>query len=146
MRIILTFSVLPWNYISASLFKTNYQQDNNREYKQSNGNPLQYSFLENPTDRGAWWATLHGVAKSQTWLSTLSTNNIPKLHRFWKYQHFLDFIISWSLLNYKMLSLFYRLFLRKSWGNILNFHPQGEYTLHENKDFFNIILCIWPST
>ena len=30
-----------------------------------NGNPLQYSFLENPVDRGAWWATVHGVAKSQ---------------------------------------------------------------------------------
>ena len=30
-----------------------------------NGNPLQYSRLENPTDRGAWWAAVHGVAKSQ---------------------------------------------------------------------------------
>ena len=29
-----------------------------------NGNPLQYSCLENPMDRGAWWATIHGVAKS----------------------------------------------------------------------------------
>ena len=28
-----------------------------------NGNPLQYSHLENPRDRGAWWATIHGVAK-----------------------------------------------------------------------------------
>ena len=28
-----------------------------------NGNPLQYSFLENPMDRGSWWATVHGVAK-----------------------------------------------------------------------------------
>jgi len=28
------------------------------------GNPLQYSFLENPTDRGAWWATVYMVAKS----------------------------------------------------------------------------------
>ena len=28
------------------------------------GNPLQYSFLENPTDRGAWWAIIHGDAKS----------------------------------------------------------------------------------
>ena len=27
------------------------------------GNPLQYSFLENPMDRGAWWATVHGVTK-----------------------------------------------------------------------------------
>ena len=33
------------------------------------GNPLQYYCLENPMDRGAWWATVHGVAKSQTRLS-----------------------------------------------------------------------------
>ena len=30
-----------------------------------NGNPLQYSCLENPMDRGAWWTTVHGVSKSQ---------------------------------------------------------------------------------
>ena len=34
-----------------------------------NGTPLQYSHLENPMDRGAWGATVHGVAKSQTRLS-----------------------------------------------------------------------------
>ena len=34
-----------------------------------NGNPLQYSYLGNPMDRGAWWATVHGVANSQTRLS-----------------------------------------------------------------------------
>ena len=34
-----------------------------------NGNPLQYSCLENSTDRGSWWATVHGVAKSRTRLS-----------------------------------------------------------------------------
>ena len=34
-----------------------------------NGNPLQYSCLENAMDRGAWQATVHGVAKSQTQLS-----------------------------------------------------------------------------
>ena len=33
------------------------------------GNPLQYSCLENPMDGGAWWAAVHGVAKSQTRLS-----------------------------------------------------------------------------
>jgi len=32
-------------------------------------NPLQYSCLENPVDRGAWWATVHGVTKSPTRLS-----------------------------------------------------------------------------
>ena len=31
-----------------------------------NGNPLQYSYLENPLDRGACWALVHGVAKSRT--------------------------------------------------------------------------------
>ena len=34
-----------------------------------NGNPLQYSCLENSMDTGTWWATVHGVAKSQTRLS-----------------------------------------------------------------------------
>ena len=33
---------------------------------EGNGNPLQYSCLENPVDREAWWATVHRVAKSQT--------------------------------------------------------------------------------
>ena len=35
---------------------------------EGNGTPLQYSCLENPMDGGAWWATVHGVAKSQTGL------------------------------------------------------------------------------
>ena len=33
---------------------------------EGNGNPLQYSCLENPMDRGVWWATVHGVAKTWT--------------------------------------------------------------------------------
>ena len=36
---------------------------------EGNGNPLQYSCLENPMDRGAWWATVHGVTNSWTRLS-----------------------------------------------------------------------------
>ena len=36
---------------------------------EGNGNLLQYFFLENPMNRGAWWATVHGVTKSQTCLS-----------------------------------------------------------------------------
>ena len=36
---------------------------------EGNGNPLQCPCLENPRDRGAWWATVHAVAKSQTRLS-----------------------------------------------------------------------------
>ena len=36
---------------------------------ENNGTPLQYSCLENPMDGGAWWATVHGVAKSRTRLN-----------------------------------------------------------------------------
>ena len=41
-------------------------------YGEGNGNPLQYSCLENPMDRGAWWAAVHGVIKSQTRLSNFT--------------------------------------------------------------------------
>ena len=34
-----------------------------RYHEEGNGSPLQYSYLENPMDRGAWWATIHGITK-----------------------------------------------------------------------------------
>ena len=40
---------------------------------EENGNPLQYSCLENSMDGGAWWATAHGVTKSRTRLSDFTT-------------------------------------------------------------------------
>ena len=40
--------------------------ESGRSPGEGNVNPLQYSCLENPMDGGAWWATVHGVAKSQT--------------------------------------------------------------------------------
>ena len=40
-----------------------------RTHGGGHGNPLQYSSLENPMGRGAWWAIVHGVAESQTKLS-----------------------------------------------------------------------------
>ena len=46
---------------------------------EGNGNPLQYSCLENPMDGEAWWATVHGVAKSQTGLSNLTFTFLPLL-------------------------------------------------------------------
>ena len=39
---------------------------------EGNGNPLQYSCLENPIDSGVWWAIVHGVSKSRTRLSDLT--------------------------------------------------------------------------
>ena len=43
---------------------------------EGNGNPLQYSCLENPMDRGAWWATVQGVAERWTRLRQLSTHAV----------------------------------------------------------------------
>ena len=40
--------------------------------REGNGNSLQYSCLENPVDRGAWCAAVHGVAQSQTWMKWVS--------------------------------------------------------------------------
>ena len=42
---------------------------------EGNGNPLQCSCLENPRDGGAWWAAVYGFAKSQTWLTRLSSSS-----------------------------------------------------------------------
>ena len=42
---------------------------------EGNGNPLQCSCLENPRDRGAWWAPVYGVAQSRTWLKWLSSSS-----------------------------------------------------------------------
>ena len=44
----------------------NYNKVNKHVHGEGNGNPLQYSCLENPMDRGDWRATVHGVAKSWT--------------------------------------------------------------------------------
>ena len=42
------------------------------QIREGHGTPLQYSCLENPMDRGAWWATVHGVTKSQKRLSNFT--------------------------------------------------------------------------
>ena len=56
---------------------------------EGNGNPLQYSRLENPMNRGAWWAVVQRVAKSRAWLKRLNTHtHSPSPH--WP-------ILNWSL-------------------------------------------------
>jgi len=55
-----------WGLISGS----------GRSPAEKNGNPFQYSCLENPRDRGAWQATVHRVAKSQTQLSMYVSTNL----------------------------------------------------------------------
>ena len=62
------------------------------------GNPLQYSCLEKPMDRGAWWAAVHRVAQSQTWLKWLKSSssiNIIIAFSVWKVLHF-DPLVSYN--------------------------------------------------
>ena len=51
------------------------------------GNPLPYSCLENPMDRRAWRATVHGVAKSWTWLKRLATSHGSSIFNFLRNLH-----------------------------------------------------------
>ena len=47
-----------------------------RSSEEGNSHPLHYSCLGNPTDRGAWWATFHGVAKSRARLRTINRAHV----------------------------------------------------------------------
>ena len=51
----------------------------NKKIGEGNGNPLQYSCLENPRDGGAWWAAIYEVAQSRTLLKRLSSSSRVKL-------------------------------------------------------------------
>ena len=74
-----------------------------------NGKPLQYSCLENPMDRGAWWAMVHGITKSQTWLKQLSRHIIIYYYYYYYYYYYSLFITSeiWS----NFFSIFHLQFL-----------------------------------
>ena len=51
-----------------------------RFLQEGNGNPLQYSCLENPRNRGAWWAAVYGVAQSRTRLERLSSSSSSSVY------------------------------------------------------------------
>ena len=57
-------------------------------FRLGNGNPLQYPCLETSMDRGAWWTTVHGLAKNWTWLSTH-----PKLRLTLKIQQIRRYVL-----------------------------------------------------
>jgi len=62
-----------------------------------NGNLLQYSCLENPMDIGAWRATVHGIVKSQTWLSMHAWYSILYTHTYKSVSQFSHSVVSDSL-------------------------------------------------
>ena len=67
--------------LSVKMNKTNTWRQKSEKWMplvgggEGNGNPLQYSCLEKPVDRGAWWAAVHGVAQSQTRLKRLISSS-----------------------------------------------------------------------
>ena len=62
---------------------------------EGNGYLLQYSCLENPMDRGAWWATVHRVAKSWTWLSDLAAAAAADVEHLIKFTFKVDLKFTW---------------------------------------------------
>ena len=78
---LIQFSVDGWSCVPSLLFTCGQTKAGDpgsitgwgRSPGEGNGNPLQYSCLENSMDRGAWWATVHGVAKSQTRLNDFTS-------------------------------------------------------------------------
>ena len=106
---------------------------------EGNGNPLQCSCLENPRDRGAWWAAVYGVAQSRKWLKRLSSSSSSKLcvmtgnvrerkfaptNTVKKLEEEADIITNTSVLN-RMTS---------SCGNHLR-----------TKELFILFLCLWKA-
>ena len=84
LSVLLFFMCLP-NYEGASLIAQSVKSacsaghpgsipGSGRSPGEGNGNPLQYFCLENPVDRGAWWLTVHGVARVRHNLVTKPTN------------------------------------------------------------------------
>ena len=53
-------------------------------YREGDGTPLQYSCLENLMDGGAWWAAVHGVAKSRTWLHWTTSLSLFTFMCWWR--------------------------------------------------------------
>ena len=68
---------------------------------EGHGNPLQYSCLENPMNRGARWATVHGVAKSRTGLSDFTFTHFTREKELW-HQPVLAVVREASLTDYEL--------------------------------------------
>ena len=86
--------------------------------------PLQYPCLKNHTDRVAWWATVHWVAKSRTWLKRLS--KLRKFKCYWRLDDYLPIYLSIISLSI-YLSIEQVLSSHGTWGSLI-FVPEEKMT------------------
>ena len=134
-------------------------------FGEGNGNPLQCSCLENPTDGGAWWAAVYGVAQSRTRLTWLSSSSkfclVMLLLDFWVYRYTTckhNYIycsvvgfFKWLLTEYNMYEISLqelvwkaKLWKRFSMGKYWEFEV-GTMTMIENKWLIkSAVLSNWP--
>ena len=114
------------------------------------GHPFQYSCLENPMDREAWGAIVHGVAKSQTWLVTKTHTHIFNW-RIIALQYVVGFchISTWishrytyipSLLNLSPSSHLSRLAQGSGWSSL--HHIENSHGL----SLLHMVMCMFPCT
>ena len=84
-----------------------------RSPEEGNGNPLQYSCLENPTEGEAWWATVHGVTRSRTRLSGFTSLHLFCLH--WIFSSWVILYCLFECLIFLMDTKYYKLCFAEYW-------------------------------
>ena len=90
---------------------------------EGNGNPLQCSCLENPRDRGAWWAAVYGIAQSQTRLKRLSSSSSSRACVLRCSSRVPLFVTLWTIALQTPLSM---RFSRQEYWSMLPFPPPGD--------------------
>ena len=100
---------------------------------EGNGTPLQYSYLENPMDGGAWWAAVDGVTQSRTWLKRLSSMFNGGLWYI---------LIQWSFI-FSVFETILSLCFHSICGLLL--HTSWSILCSESKEMIMIFIQLWNS-
>ena len=136
---------------------------------EGNGNPLQCSCLENPRDRGAWWASVYGVTQSRTRLKRLRSSSSSRVNTrlvslwpLWHY-HCLFPLLYWPIFpvsiciflpsigfpldtrNYSLSPKYYFYILWLFYGSVLFLLFQSKSFVHSLSPSSNFILCMKSS-
>ena len=99
---------------------------------EGSGNPVQCSCLENPMDRGAWWATVHGVANSWTRLKQFSPQPIHFCYHLPHWQPFEAIFSQCQFINHQILEIY-------TWSSFFSL----VYLPHSLRGYFKYNLEIW---